>query len=335
MIKKLSTALAVVSLCLALGAGTALAQTLKLQCAYPQTAYAGQSTQYFADQVKELTGGKLTIKVFWPGQLTKTREAFEAVRMGMIDAYSGSMLYFAGKVPEINCQWLPFNWSNPAEAKDVLLNKGYIEVLAEAIAKHGVTYLAPLSVSTMGLMTKFPINKLEDLEGKKIRAVGMEAHIVKALGASAVAIAGAEQYLALQRGTVDGTDYPWYTMKKYKFYEVLDYISAPALHTPGVIEIIINKKVFDKLPADQQKAVKQAALNAMNRSFKLSVKYDKEALEFAKQKNLKVITLSDAELARFRAKLMPLYDAMAKKSPASAKLVEILKDHLKAKGVKF
>ena len=44
--------------------------------------------------------------------------------MGMIDAYTGSMLYFAGKVPEINCQWLPFNWSNPAEARDVLLIKG-------------------------------------------------------------------------------------------------------------------------------------------------------------------------------------------------------------------
>jgi TRAP-type C4-dicarboxylate transport system substrate-binding protein len=89
--------------------------------------------------------------------------------------------------------------------------------------------------------------------------------------------------------------------------------------------------VFDKLPADQQKAVKQAALNAMKRSFKQSETHDKEALEFAKQKKLKVITLSDAELARFRAKLLPLYDAMAKKSPEAAKLVAILKAHLKIK----
>lgn len=36
---------------------------------------------------------------------------------------------------------------------------------------------------------------------------------------------------------MDGTDYPWYTIEKYKFYEVLSYITAPALHTPGVIEI--------------------------------------------------------------------------------------------------
>jgi TRAP-type C4-dicarboxylate transport system substrate-binding protein len=326
-------------ICLTLSVGLAAvpagAETLRFQCAYPQTAYAGQSTEFFADEVKRLTDGKLEIKVFWPGQLTKTREAFDAVREGMIDGYSGSLLYFAGKVPEVNCQWLPFNWDNTAEARDVLLNKGFMATMGEAVAVHGVTYLAPLSVATMGLMTKFPVEKLEDLEGKKIRAVGMEANIVKALGASAVAIAGAEQYLALQRGTVDGTDYPWYTMEKYKFYEVLNYISAPAFHTPGVIEIIINTGAFKKLPPDQQEAVKKAAMNAMTRSFDLSDKYDREALEFAAEKKLKVIKLSDEELARFRAKLMPLYDSTAEKSPYCAKLVDILKKNLKAKGVKF
>lgn len=332
MIKKLSMALAVVSLCLALGAGSALAQTLKLQCAYPQTAYAGQSTQLFANEVKRLTGGKLEVKVFWPGQLVKTKEAFDALRQGMIDGYSGSLLYFAGLVPEVNCQWLPFNWSDPADAKEVMLKKGYMDIMSQATAKHGVTYLAPLSVATMGLMTKFPVKTLEDLKGKKIRAVGMEAHIVSALGASAVAIAGAEQYMALQRGTVDGTDYPWYTMEKYKFYEVLKYIIDPAFHTPGVIEIVINTDTFKKLPADQQKAVKQAALNAMEYSFSMTPQFDQVALESAQKRGVKIIKLSNEEVKRFRKALQPLWDAQAKRSELSAKLVEILRAHLKAKG---
>jgi TRAP-type C4-dicarboxylate transport system substrate-binding protein len=331
--------LLVLASCLALAAmafaAPAAAKTLKLQCAYPQTAYAGQSTQFFADEVKRLTDGKLKVKVFWPGQLVKTKEAFDAVRQGMIEGYSGSLLYFAGLVPEVNCQWLPFNWADPAEAKDVFLNKGYMDVMEEATAQHGVTYLAPLSVATMGLMTKFPVRKLEDLEGKKIRAVGMEAHIVEALGASAVAIAGAEQYMALQRGTVDGTDYPWYTIEKYKFYEVLDYIIAPAFHTPGIIEIVINQKVFQGLPADQQEAVKKAAINAMERSFKLTEKWDQEALQAAEKRNVEIIQLSDQELARFREALKPLWEKQAERSKYSAKLVEILKAHLASKGVKF
>ncbi|MCF8146695.1 MAG: TRAP transporter substrate-binding protein DctP [Deltaproteobacteria bacterium] len=311
---------------------TAMAKTLRIQCAYPQTAYAGQSTQFFADKVKELTKGEVEVKVFWPGQLVKTNEAFDSVRQGMIDGYSGSLLYFAGLVPEVNCQWLPFNWSDPEDAVNVLVNKGYMKVMAEAVAKHGVTYLAPLSVATMGLMTKFPIHKLEDLKGKKIRAVGMEAQIVKALGASAVAIAGAEQYMALQRGTVDGTDYPWYTIEKYKFYEVLDYITAPALHTPGVIEIVINQKTFQALTPDQQAAVRKAAMAAMERSFKMTPQFDQEAVDAAAKRGVEIITLSKEELARFRQAVKPLWDEEAKKSEYSAKLVTILRENLASKG---
>ncbi|MFO7602149.1 MAG: TRAP transporter substrate-binding protein DctP [Candidatus Desulfacyla sp.] len=311
----------------------AMAGTLRIQCAYPQTAYAGQSTQFFADKVKELTKGEVEVKVFWPGQLVKTNEAFDSVRQGMIDGYSGSLLYFAGLVPEVNCQWLPFNWSDPEDAVNVLLNKGYMKIMADAVAKHGVTYLAPLSVATMGLMTKFPVNKLEDLKGKKIRAVGMEAQIMKALGASAVAIAGAEQYMALQRGTVDGTDYPWYTIEKYKFYEVLDYITAPALHTPGVIEIVVNQKTFQALTPDQQAAIKKAAMAAMERSFKMTPQFDQEAVDAAAKRGVKIITLSNEELARFRQAVKPLWDEEAKKSEYSAKLVTILRENLASKGV--
>jgi len=312
---------------------TAMAGTLRIQCAYPQTAYAGQSTQFFADKVKELTKGAVEVKVFWPGQLVKTNEAFDSVRQGMIDGYSGSLLYFAGLVPEVNCQWLPFNWSDPEDAVNVLLNKGYMKIMADAVAKHGVTYLAPLSVATMGLMTKFPVHKLEDLKGKKIRAVGMEAQIVKALGASAVAIAGAEQYMALQRGTVDGTDYPWYTIEKYKFYEVLDHITAPALHTPGVIEIVVNQKTFQALTPDQQAAIKKAAMAAMERSFKMTPQFDQEAVDAAAKRGVKIITLSKEELARFRQAVKPLWDEEAKKSEYSARLVTILRENLASKGV--
>ena len=55
-------------------------------------------------------------------------------------------------------------------------------------------------------------DQVADLQGRKIRAVGMEATIMDVLGAAPVAISGAEQYMALKRGTVEGTDYPFYTI---------------------------------------------------------------------------------------------------------------------------
>ncbi len=313
--------------------GFAKTYKIRLQCVYPEKAYAGQTTKFFAQKVEELTEGNVKIAIFWPGQLVKTKEAFDAMAKGMIDAYSGSMLYFAGYVPEVNCEWLPFGWENPEQALDVYKNHGWLDLMRQATLKHGVHYVAPYCVASMGLITKFPVHKLEDMKGRKIRAVGMEAKIMDILGSAPVAIAGAEQYMALKRGTVEGTDYPFYTIGKYKFYEVCDYIIRPAFHTPGIVEILINNKVFKSLPEEYQKAVDRAGWEAFLRTVKLSPTWDEGAYKICKEKNVTIIDLDPKELERFRKTTLPLWDKVAQKSDIAYKLVTSLKAYLKGKGV--
>ncbi|MBU1196442.1 MAG: TRAP transporter substrate-binding protein DctP [Proteobacteria bacterium] len=310
--------------------GQSLAKTTKLtlQCVYPATAYVGQSTEFFADRVNELTNGEVTIKIFWPDQLVKTNEAFKSLKTGMIDMYSGSMLYFAGEIPEVNCEWLPFGWANPQEAVDVYQNHGWLELMREATAKHGAHYVAPLCVASMGLITKFPVRQVDDLKGKKIRAVGMEAKIIDALGGATVSLSGAEQYMALKQGVVDGTDYPFYTIEKYKFYEVCNYISRPALHTPGIVELVINGESFGKLTPAQQKAIDQAGWETFLRTAKLNEEWDQQAYETCKEKNVEIIDLTPEQLAEFRTKLIPLWDELAAKTDISRRLVESLKAYV-------
>ncbi|MBI4962851.1 MAG: TRAP transporter substrate-binding protein DctP [Desulfomonile tiedjei] len=330
MLKKAATVLvATLVLCLCPLVQVFAQTTLSFQCAYPEKANVGQSTSFFASEVARLTNNQVQVKITWPGQGLKITEVFDAVCQGKLDGYSGSLLYYADKVPEVNCQWLPFNWANAADAKDVLLNKGYCQVMADAVAKHGVTYLGALSVSSMGLLTKFPVTKIGDLKGKKIRAVGMEAEIIEALGASAIDIPAPEQHKALKDGVVDGTDFPWYTVEQYKFYEVLSHIVKPALHTPGIIEITINTKTFKALPNDQQQALQKAAMSAMERSFAQSDGIDQAALEKAEKLGVTVSVIPEFQLVKFRGATRSLWNAEAKKSQYSAKLVEILRDHLK------
>lgn len=313
--------------------GFAKTYKLRLQCVYPERAYAGQSTKFFAQKVEELTGGHVKIKIFWPGQLVKTKEAFDSLEKGMIDAYSGSMLYFAGYVPEVNCEWLPFGWQNPQQALEVYKDHGWLDLMRKATMKHGVHYVAPLCVASMGLITKFPVKTIEDLKGRKIRAVGMEAKIMDVLEAAPVAIAGAEQYMALKRGTVEGTDYPFYTIGKYKFYEVCNYIIRPAFHTPGIIEILTNQQVYASLPPQYQKAIDRAGWLAFERTVELSPKWDERAYKMCKEKGVQILDLAPAELQRFRSATLPLWDAVAKKSEVSSQLVRNLKAYLKAKGI--
>jgi TRAP-type C4-dicarboxylate transport system substrate-binding protein len=331
MFKKVATVLAAV---LALGLST-LTQTqaqtvLRFQCAYPEKAHAGRSALFFANEVAKLSNNQVQVKVFWPNQAAvKVSEAYDAVCQGTVDGYCGSLLYFARKVPEVNCQWLPYNWANAADAKDVLLNKGYMQIMAGVVAKHGVTYLGALSVCSMGLLTKFPVTRIGDLKDKKIRAVGMEAEIIKALGASAVNFPAHDQYKALQGNMIDGTDYPWYTIEQYKFYEVLKYVVKPALHTPGIIEVIINSRSLNALSPEQQQAVRKAAMIAMDHSFEESDKIDQAALSKAEKLGVLISTIPEYRLVKFRGAMRSLWNSEAKKSPDSAKLVAILREHLR------
>jgi TRAP-type C4-dicarboxylate transport system substrate-binding protein len=122
-------------------------------------------------------------------------------------------------------------------------------------------------------------------------------------------------------------------MEQYKFYEVLDHIIKPALHTPGVVEVIINTKAFKGLKPEQQDALRQAAKIAMDKSFAAGEELDRQALENSSKHGVKVISVSEVEMKRFRAACAPLWESEAKKSPVSARLVQILKDHLKSKGI--
>jgi TRAP-type C4-dicarboxylate transport system substrate-binding protein len=308
---------------------------LRLQCAYPQNANVGQTTEFFAERLKELTKGNVTTKIFWPDQLVKTNEAFDSLSKGMIDAYSGSMLYFSGYVPEVNCEWIPFGWADAKEALDVYQNHGWLDLMREATLKHGVHYVAPLSVASMGLITKFPVNSIDDMKGRTIRAVGMEAKIITLLGASAVATSGAEQYMALQRGTVEGTDYPFYTIGNYKFYEVCSHIIRPALHSPGIVEILINDKVYKSMPEEYRKAVDQAGWEAFVRSVELSPKWDEDAYQISREKDVTIIDLKPEVVDEFRKASLPLWKEISDSSETSKKLVDNLKNYMTKKGVKI
>ena len=310
--------------------GTAMAaKVLKVQLVYPKTSVVAANAIFFAEKVKELTNGEVKVKIFYPGQLVKAKEGLTALQRRVIDGYIGSMLYFAGVIPEVNGEWLPLSWKNVSEALDIYYNYGYLELMRQATAKHDCYYLAPISVAKMGFLTKFPVNTKDDLKGKKIRAVGMEGKIVKALGGAAVSLSGAEQYTALQRGTVEGTDYPWYTIRDYNFHEVVSYISAPPLHSPGMVEIVFNNKIWNGLSPEQQAAFNQAGYLTSLHSANLSEKNDREIIAFCQEKNLSIIQLPESEQEAMTKALQPVYEDHRSTSELCSKQVDILTKYFK------
>jgi tripartite ATP-independent transporter DctP family solute receptor len=156
--------------------------------------------------------------------------------------------------------------------------------------------------------SKRAINKVEDLEGIKLRVMQNNVYLnsFKTLGANAVPMAFSELFSALETNTVDGQENPFNTILSSKFYEVQKYVTVTNhVYAPWIV--LVSKKWWDQLSKDEQKILSDAA--KLSRDFERKDTRDEAAKAVAdlKAKGMQINELPPAEAARMRDKLTRVY----------------------------
>ncbi|TYC61176.1 hypothetical protein ETQ85_03715 [Zoogloea oleivorans] len=144
---------------------------------------------------------------------------------------------------------------------------------------------------------KKPINKVEDIAGLKMRVTEtpLQIDFQNVLGANAVPLPFVEVYTALEQHTVDGGNQTLINLEKSKFYEVQKFVTITNhMYNPQIL--LISKKVYDKLSADEKKVLGEAAA---------------EALAFLKTK-MTVSVMPPEEITKMKEKTKPLIDKYSK-----------------------
>ena len=156
---------------------------------------------------------------------------------------------------------------------------------------------------------KKPVYKLEDLKGLKIRAAGPTEGLVRALGATPVAMPVTEAYDAVQKGVVDGVLLPTEALLNYRIAEVTKYTTNNYGAACGSLSMyIMNKKKWESLPPDIQQAFTQVAREFAEIKAKFWSGIDKDGEEFALKKGHTFINVSKEETARWTERMKPVYD---------------------------
>ncbi len=307
---------------------------IRLQCVYPETSHGGLMIKTFAKKADKYTQGDVEIKIFWPNQLVKVKEAYTAVSKGMVDALYAAAIYYGGIVPVAKSEFLPLTWDSPEDAYDLFYNGGYLDLLRKANAEKGVWMLGTTFSGSMGIMTNFEVTDLSSLKGKKIRAMSVDASLVKELGASPVAMPGTEMYAAMKRGTIDGVIYPYYVLDTYKFFEVTTCVVLPGIHTPNPVDIYMNLKLWKSLPANFQVALERANEETCLLSALWSEKWNNEAMRTAKEKDIKIVELNKADQDKLRALAREDWKKTAVQSPELQKAVALIERYIESKKAK-
>ncbi len=259
----------------------------------PQSIYH-ISAEAFKKEVEQKTGGKFTVNIFPSGQLGWEREVLEAMQIGTVEATIPSLGPFANFVPSYNVFNLPFTFQGPQhmmaayelagmqKLKDAAADKGFV------VAKHFLpTFRYPLN-------SKRPITQPSDLDGLKMRTMGVPAHIdtYTALGANVQSMPFSEVYGALQLGAVDGVENYYNNLYTMKFQEQTKYISdIPILNNAAAF--VFSKSAFDKLTPEYQQIVLDAADNAGNLGNGIAQDEEAKALEALQGAGIEVTHVED------------------------------------------
>jgi tripartite ATP-independent transporter DctP family solute receptor len=281
--------------------------TLRFASLYPPSHAASRTADKLAELAAAKTAGKIKIDVFHNSALGSEREAAEGVKSGSIDlAYSG-LTGFGSYVPEFGVIEMPYNFANFDQLKSIVDQvAGRMEA---RMASQGLQLLGFLYDGPRVTLTTKPLNSMADFRGLKLRVpqIPLYLQMVQAFGAIPTPVALPEVYTALQSRIVDGLEGTPTSLFSQKYHEVAKNL-ARTDHIFFVAYIAMNKQLFDKLPKDQQDALRAAGREAS--SFNLEIAKPAVGLDFEKliAAGVKVTT---PDLAPFRAAVVDLKEKYA------------------------
>lgn len=232
----------------------------------PNFPILGEACQLFADLVNQMSGGRISIRVYGGGELVPALEAFDTVRSGAAEVGSGAAYYWAGKAPAAQFfASVPFGM-NAQQLNAWIYGGGGIELWEELYRDFGlVPMLGGNTGVQMGGWFNREINDLADLKGLKMRIPGLGGKVLEKAGGAPVLLAGGEIYTGLERGVIDATEWlgPFHD-SLMGFQDIARFYYTPGWHEAGTaLEFFINKDQYDRLPEDL-KAITQSAAAHVN-----------------------------------------------------------------------
>jgi TRAP-type C4-dicarboxylate transport system substrate-binding protein len=211
--------------------------------------------------VHEATNGRVKMKII--SKMFPTSQLLESIATGKADATDLPMPWLSGTYPLLNWGIIPnIVNADPVKALGeelaVYEDPKVMEILDKRLKEVNlkfwfVTQWDPAN----GLWSKKEINTVEDIDGMKMSvAGGFYGNLgAKNMGASAVAITSAELAPAMMTGTVDGV----LTSLGYGYSiglaKVSKYYTLTPLNPTWTAFTVINRKVYDAMPPDLQKAL--------------------------------------------------------------------------------
>lgn len=336
-------AVSAAALLLSAGLSTAQAAEVTKYCDGPKVTWkvslwgkrrgVTEGIEYASQAVKDATCGNFNLRLYYGEQLSKSKENLDSLKVGAIEMAMVCSSYHPGKIPAVGVLDLPFlpvasgDWDTLLKIYDKLWERQELkDSLAQWNSRRYLQNLLPM-YEYMGRGK--PPASVDDLKGKRLRALGGMGASAKAMGAVPSTVPASETYTALQRGTVDAIGFPFtYTFNAYKLDEISDWYTSNL--AAGNVNCFMADRLdaFEALPKQYQEimtAVVPGAYKAMIAAY--AEKDKKNLANWRANPKLTEVKFSEADLKKFRdIGGQPIWDQWVEENKATIPTAQELID---------
>lgn len=272
----------------------------------------GKAADKFRELAEAATKGRVKVEVYPNSTLYKDKEELEALQLGAVQMLAPSLAKFGPLgVKEFELFDLPYIFPDKA-ALDRVTDGPIGRDLLKKLESKSILGLAYWDNGFKVMSSNRPMHVPADMKGLKMRIQASKVldEEMRALGANPQVMAFSEVYQALQTGVVDGTENPPSNLYTQKMHEVQKHLTVTNHGYIGYA-VIVNKKFWDKLPADIRTQLEGAMKEATIYADKIAQEENDKALDAVKKSGKTTIHVpTEAEKAAWRKALLPVQKTM-------------------------
>jgi len=296
---------------------------VKLKCVdvHPADYPTVEAVKWMGDELARLTDGRIGVRQFPAGQLGSEDDSIGLTRFQAVDVCRVAVAALNNAFPETRILALPYVFRSVAHVRAVVDGSIGTDLL-NVFEGRGLVGLAYYDAAPRSFYNvRRPVAEPGQLRGLKIRAPQSDIFLesIRAMGANPTPLTFGAVFSSLQTHLIDGAENNWPSYDSSGHFEVAKYYTLNQhLIVPEVL--VMSKTSFDKLSAEEQEIVRQAARDSVPLMRELWQEREKVSEQRVRDAGVEIIT--DIDKTPFIEAMVPVYQ----KYVTSPKLQQMVAD---------
>ena len=300
--------------------------TWRLQT-YAGAALAEHVIRPSVDAFNKAANGEMEIQLYTADQLVPTGELFRAMQAGTIDAVQSDDDSMNSPVDiKVFGGYFPFASRFSLDVPTLFYEYGLAEIWDQAYSEVGVKWLSAGAWDPCNFATNKPVKSLEDLKGLRVFTFPTAGQFLSQFGVVPVTLPFEDVPVAMQTGEIDAIAWSGITeVFTSGWVDVTKYFLTNNVSGGWCGSFFANADRWAEVP-DHLKTLWQMCMDSSHYK-RLHWYWGGEAKLRAEGGRLELTSIPDAEWKTVEDAAHVFWEEIAKQTPRTAKVVEILKKY--------